>query len=76
MDSFHTCKDIFCIKFLDFSKEIILTRDVSDVSFGAVLSPEPMGHDKPVDYAKQTLSGSEQKFSVIERELLSVVWSC
>lgn len=80
MSAFNTCKNLLInapiLQYPDFSKKFILTTDASNVALGAVLSQGPIGQDKPIAFASRTLNESEQKYSTIERELLSIVWAC
>ncbi|CAF4800983.1 unnamed protein product [Pieris macdunnoughi] len=77
--AFEKCKEVLInapiLQYPDFDKPFILTTDASDVAIGAVLSQGTIGTDKPVAYASRTLSDTEQKYSTIEKELLSIVWA-
>lgn len=76
---FEYCKQLLCndpiLQYPDFEKEFILTTDASNFALGAVLSQGIIGSDKPVCYASRTLTQTEQNYSTIEKELLSIVWS-
>lgn len=63
------------LQYPDFDQPFILTTDASDVAIGAVLSQGKIGSDNPVAYPSRTLSDTEQKYSTIEKELLSIVWA-
>ena len=63
------------LQYPDFQKDFNLTTDASNFAIGAVLSQGPIGSDKPIAYASRTLNDSELKFSVIEKELLAIVWA-
>lgn len=75
--AFETCKTILSnqplLQYPDFEQPFILTTDASGYSIGAVLSQGPIGRDKPIAYASRTLNDAERNYSVIERELLSIV---
>lgn len=58
-----------------FDEPFILTTDASLYAIGAVLSQGPIGKDLPIAYASRTLCSAETKYSVIERELLAIVWA-
>lgn len=77
--AFETCKNILMgkpiLQYPDFSKPFVLTTDASNIAIGAVLSLEKVGSDKPICYASRTLNETENRYSVIERELLAIVWA-
>lgn len=79
VESFETCKKILTnsplLQHPDFSKPFILTTDASKYALGSVLSQGVVGSDKPIAYASRTLNESEKNYSVVEKELLSLVWS-
>lgn len=76
--TFEDCKVILTneplLQYPDFSKEFNLTTDASNFAIGCVLSQGPIGQDKPIAYASRTLNPAEQNYSVIEKELLAIVW--
>ena len=59
----------------DFEEPFVLTTDASAYAIGSVLSQGKIGKDLPIAYASRTLCSAETKYSVIERELLAIVWS-
>ena len=59
----------------NFEEPFVLTTDASLYAVGAVLSQGPIGKDLPIAFASRTLCPAETKYSVIERELLAIVWS-
>lgn len=79
IQAFEKCKEVLInapiLQYPDFEQPFILTTDASDVAIGAVLSQGQIGSDKPVAYASRTLSETEQRYSTIEKELLSIVWA-
>lgn len=79
LSCFETCRNLLInepiLQYPDFSKPFNLTTDASNVAIGAVLSQGPIGGDLPVAFASRTLNDSEQNLSVIERELLAIVWA-
>lgn len=79
IDCFEKCKLLLTndpiLQYPDFSKEFVLTTDASNFAIGAVLSQGPIGQDKPLAYASRTLNSSEINYSVIEKELLAIVWA-
>ncbi|XP_033095865.1 uncharacterized protein LOC117100326 [Anneissia japonica] len=60
----------------DLNKEFTLRTDASDTGVGAVLLQEIAGEKFPVAYASKKLNKCQQKYSVMERECLAVVWAC
>ncbi|GFY31616.1 uncharacterized protein K02A2.6 [Trichonephila clavipes] len=51
------------------------TSDASPVSIGCVLSHVyPDGSERPIAFASRTLSGSERKYSQIDKETLAIAW--
>jgi hypothetical protein len=80
LESFHPLRSALIkkplIQFPDFTKPFILTTDASGFAVGAILSQWKIGEDKPISFASRTLNQAERNFSVIERELLSIVWAC
>lgn len=80
VNSFNHLKNLLInspiLQYPDFSKPFVLTTDASNVAIGSVLSQGNPPNDKPISYASRTLNETEQRYSVIERELLSIVWSC
>ena len=63
------------LQYPDFNKEFLLTTDASNYAIGSVLSQGVIGKDLPIAYASRALSGSEQNYSTIEKELLAIIWS-
>jgi len=79
-EAFQTLKDILCseplLQYPDFRKGFIVTCDASSTGIGSVLSQGSIGHDLPVAYASRVLTKAEKNYSVIERELIAIVWGC
>lgn len=59
----------------DFSKEFVLQTDASNYGIGAVLTQHYDEREHVICYISRTLSRTEQKFSVTEKECLAVLWS-
>jgi hypothetical protein len=47
----------------------------SQYAIGAILSQGEVPKDQPVAYASRTLNKAEVKYSVIQKELLAIVWA-
>jgi hypothetical protein len=67
-----TQSPILCLP--DIDKQFILRTDASDVGIGAVLMQEISGTKFPVAFASRKLLPREQRYSVIEKECLGIVW--
>ncbi|KAK4313848.1 hypothetical protein Pmani_014834 [Petrolisthes manimaculis] len=57
----------------DVKQEFILRTDASNVGLGAVLLQEQAGESKPIAYASRKLLPREERYSVVEKECLSIV---
>lgn len=54
---------------------LILATDASPYGVGAVLSHMcPDGHERPIQYASQTLSAVQQKYSQVDREAYAIIF--
>ena len=77
--SFEILKNCLCeqpiLQFPDFEKPFNVTTDASNFAIGAVLSQGDYPKDFPVAYASRCLNSAETNYSVIERELLAIVWT-
>ncbi|XP_053407213.1 uncharacterized protein LOC128559482 [Mercenaria mercenaria] len=63
------------LKLPDLDQTFILRVDASDLGLGSVLLQESDGEKLPVAYASRKLLPREQKYSVIEKECLAIVWA-
>lgn len=52
-----------------------LMTDASQFAIGAVLSQGESSHEKPIAYASRTLNKAETNYSVIQKELLAIIWA-
>lgn len=60
----------------DLQSPTFVTCDASTSAIGAVLSQLQSGNECPVAFASRSLTPTEQKYSVGEREALACVWAC
>ena len=58
----------------DLATPFILRTDASDLGLGAILLQEKDGKKFPIAYASRKLLPREQRYSIMERECLAVVW--
>ena len=63
------------LQFPDFERPFNVTTDASNFAIGAVLSQGDYPKDLPVAYASRCLNSAEINYSVIEKELLAIVWA-
>lgn len=49
--------------------------DASQFAIGAILLQGKIPQDKPIAYAGQTLNKAETNYSVIQKELLAIIWA-
>ena len=59
----------------NFNEPFLLTTDASAFAIAGILSQGQIGKDLPIAYASRTLCPAESRYSVIERELLAILWS-
>ena len=59
----------------DYSKVFYLRTDASDTGLGAVLLQRVDDTLMPIAYASRNLQDRERRYSVIDRECLSIVWA-
>ena len=61
-----------CLAFYDVAKPVRLQVDACKGRLGAVL----IQNDRPVGYASRAMTESQQRYAMIEKELLAVVFGC
>lgn len=78
--AFENLKSMLCnspiLQLPDFNKIFFVTTDASQYAIGAVLSQNFDGNDLPITFASRTLNKHEENLSVIEKELLAIVYAC
>ena len=62
------------LKLPDLNQEFLLRTDASEKGLGAVLLQDVDGCKKPVAYASRKLLPREQRYAVVEKECLALVW--
>ena len=74
--SFEKIKEMLvnpaCLAFYDVAKPVSLQVDACKDGLGAVL----IQNDCPVGYASRAMTESQQRYAMIEKELLAVVFGC
>ena len=60
------------LKYYDLNEEVTLQCDAKETDLGIALLPK----EQPVAFASRTLTQTEQRYSQIEKECLSIVFSC
>lgn len=75
-NAFDVIKHKLCsdevLAYPNFKEDFILYTDASDGAIGAVLSN---ADNRPVHFASRILKGPEERYSVIEKELLAIVYA-
>ena len=77
--AFEELKEALCnapiLRLPNFDLTFILRTDASDSGIGAVLLQCHEDVYFPVAYASKKLSSAQQKYAVIERECLAIIWA-
>ena len=72
----HKLSESPVLRVPDFSRAFIVQTDASEVGIGAVLTQtDENGHEHPIAFASRKLKPREQKYAVIEKECLAIVWA-
>ena len=58
----------------DFEKQFVVMTNASDVAVGAILGQKFGSGLQPIAFASHKLNVTEIRYSVYEREMLSIVW--
>ncbi|KAJ8022033.1 hypothetical protein HOLleu_39408 [Holothuria leucospilota] len=80
MESFNLLKEMLCkakvLSSFNQNLQTIITCDASDYGLGATLTQMKNGKEVTVQFTSRTLSESERKYSIVEKEALACVWAC
>lgn len=57
----------------DFGRKFILTTDASSYGLGAILSQNFEEREKPIAYASRSLTATERRYEITEKEMLGLV---
>jgi phospholipid-translocating ATPase len=72
----HKLSESPVLKVPDFNKPFVVQTDASDVGIRAILSQtDEKGHEHPIAFASRKLKPREQKYAVIEKECLAIIWA-
>ena len=79
-EAFKNLKDILTstqvLAHYDNKKRTVLSTDASNSGLGACLYQESEGRLRPVAYASKSLTDTENRYAIIEKEALAVTWGC
>ena len=64
-----------CLVIFDSSLSTTLTTDACDYALGAVLMQKHPQGDRPIAFISRTLTATESKYSMWEKELFAIVWA-
>jgi transposase InsO family protein len=70
------CSSCNSLVFPDWNKPFILRTDACDYGIGAVLLQDNDTALLPVVHISRSLTESERKWSIVEKEAFAIVWSC
>ena len=79
-EAFEKLKGTLCsdqvLTFYDPEKQVKLDTDASSYGLGAVLSHvDDDGNERPIEFISRTLSEADKRYSQIDKEALSIIWS-
>jgi RNase H-like domain found in reverse transcriptase/Integrase zinc binding domain len=78
-EAFHKIKQLITnaplLKIPSLRKPFVIATDASAVALGAVLSQDYNGKEHPISFASRVLTEAEMNYSVVEKELLAIVFA-
>ncbi len=78
--AFKKAKDLICdavtLTYYDPKLPTTVSADSSSFGIGGVIMQDHGGQWKPVAFCSRTLTPAEQRYAMVEKECLALVWTC
>lgn len=79
-EAFKNAKEMICnataLTYFDPKLPVTVSADSSSFGLGGVIMQEHSGKLKPVAFCSRTLTSAEQRYAMVEKECLALVWTC